>query len=118
MIFGLGVMAGGALLFLPAASEEILGLFMSALVVLAAGITCLQVAANPYPTSLGPAKTAASRLNFALAPNSLGTIISPNTGGALILGATQINPEKIHALSATFEQAYRASRRRRCVFRI
>jgi FHS family L-fucose permease-like MFS transporter len=77
-------------------------------VVLAAGVTCLQVAANPYVASLGPERTAASRLNFSQAFNSLGTTVAPLIGGALILGGTQLSPERIHALSAPLLQAYRA----------
>ena len=107
MVFGLVVMACGALLFLPAAAAASFGLFLSALVILAAGITCLQVSANPYVTSLGPEKTAASRLNFSQAFNSLGTTVAPLFGGALILGAAQYTPEKLHSLSAAVQQAYR-----------
>lgn len=108
MVFGLVVMAVGALLFLPASSMASFGVFLSALVVLAAGITCLQVSANPYVTSLGPVRTAASRLNFSQAFNSLGTTLAPLVGGALILGGTQIAPEKLHSLSAAVLQTYRA----------
>jgi FHS family L-fucose permease-like MFS transporter len=109
MIAGLLVMACGALLFLPAASAASYNLFLSALIVLAAGITCLQVAANPYVTSLGPEKTAASRLNLSQAFNSLGTTLGPVFGGLLILGATQLPPEKLHQLSAAALQTYRAA---------
>ena len=107
MIIGLVVMALGALLFLPASSAASFGLFLSALVVLAAGITCLQVAANPYVTSLGPENTAASRLNFSQAFNSLGTTLGPVFGGILILSSTQITPQKLHSLSAAALQLYR-----------
>ncbi len=107
MVFGLAVMAAGALLFLPASAAASFGLFLSALVVLAAGITCLQVAANPYVTALGPEPTAASRLNFSQAFNSLGTTVGPLFGGALILGAVQMTPEKLHSLSAALQQTYR-----------
>jgi MFS transporter, FHS family, L-fucose permease len=101
-------MAAGAMLFLPAASLASFGVFLTALVILAAGMTCLQVAANPYVTSLGPENTAASRLNFSQGFNSLGTTIAPLVGGALILGGTQIEPTKLHSLSAALIQAYRA----------
>src|SRR5665213_1550668 len=57
MVIGLVVMAVGAVLFLPAARVASFGLFLTALVVLAAGITALQVAANPYVTILGPERT-------------------------------------------------------------
>ena len=108
MVIGLLVMAAGAMLFLPAASLASFGIFLTALVILAAGMTCLQVAANPYVTSLGPENTAASRLNFSQGFNSLGTTIAPFVGGALILGGIQIAPEKLHSLSAALQQAYRA----------
>src|SRR5712671_1897829 len=48
MVVGLMTMGVGALLFLPAASVASYVLFLCALMVLAAGITALQVAANPY----------------------------------------------------------------------
>jgi FHS family L-fucose permease-like MFS transporter len=108
MVIGLLVMAAGAMLFLPAASLASFGVFLTALVILAAGMTCLQVAANPYVTSLGPESTAASRLNFSQGFNSLGTTIAPYVGGALILGGTQIEPTKLHSLSAALIQTYRA----------
>jgi FHS family L-fucose permease-like MFS transporter len=108
MVIGLLVMAAGAMLFLPAASLASFGVFLTALVILAAGMTCLQVAANPYVTSLGPENTAASRLNFSQGFNSLGTTIAPLVGGALILGGTQISPTKLHSLSAALIQTYRA----------
>ena len=108
MVIGLVVMAAGALLFLPAASTASFPLFLSALVILAAGITCLQVSANPYVTNLGPQATAGSRLNLAQAFNSLGTTLAPFFGGALILGAVQATPERIKSFSAAMLQDYRA----------
>jgi FHS family L-fucose permease-like MFS transporter len=108
MVIGLIVMAAGALLFLPAATTASFPLFLSALVILAAGITCLQVSANPYVTNLGPQATAASRLNLAQAFNSLGTTIAPFFGGALILGAVQAVPSNLKSFSAAMLQDYRA----------
>src|ERR1700691_5907292 len=63
MVVGLLTMGLGAFLFVPAASVPSYPLFLIALIVLAAGITCLQVAANPYVTVLGKPQTASSRLN-------------------------------------------------------
>jgi FHS family L-fucose permease-like MFS transporter len=108
MVIGLIIMAAGALLFLPAAGLASFPLFLSALVILAAGITCLQVAANPYVTNLGPQATAASRLNLAQAFNSLGTTIAPYIGGALILGAVQAVPANFSTYTAAMLQSYRA----------
>lgn len=109
MVIGLVVMAAGALLFLPAATLASFPLFLSALVILAAGITCLQVSANPYVTNLGPQATAASRLNLAQAFNSLGTTVAPYIGGALILGSTAaVVPTNLSTFSSTMLQDYRA----------
>ena len=90
MVAGLFTMGIGALLFIPAASAPSFALFLSALIVLAAGMTILQVSANPYVAVLGPEKTAASRLNLAQAFNSLGTTIGPKLGGLLILSSTVV----------------------------
>src|SRR5690349_23807837 len=62
MVAGLLTMAGGAFLFLPAAANASYPLFLTALMVLAAGITGLQVSANPYVVVLGKSETASSRL--------------------------------------------------------
>ncbi|GHD73212.1 sugar MFS transporter [Vogesella fluminis] len=86
-----GIVAGlctagiGCLLFYPAAASLSYPAFLGALFVLAAGITVLQVAANPYVTRLGPAKTASSRLNLTQAFNALGTTVAPLLGAVLIL---------------------------------
>ena len=58
MVGGLVTMGVGALLFVPAASVPSYPLFLAALIILAAGITALQVSANPYVAVLGPEKTA------------------------------------------------------------
>lgn len=105
MVVGVVIMGIGALLFIPAAMVPSYPLFLCALMVLAGGITALQVAANPYVAVLGPPQTASSRLNLAQAFNSLGTAIAPYLGGALILSTAaksadvlqQLSPEALHA---------------------
>src|SRR3954470_18009062 len=87
MVVGLFTMGIGALLFIPAASVPSYPLFLGALMVLAAGITALQVAANPYVAVLGPPETASSRLNLVQAFNSLGTFVGPFIGSLFILSA-------------------------------
>ena len=109
MVIGLLVAALGAVLFIPAAHLASYPLFLGALVVLAAGITFLQVSANPYVTSIGPAATASSRLNFSQAFNSLGTTIAPKLGGLFILSAAApLAIGKLKSLSTPELQAYRA----------
>ncbi len=78
-VAGLVVAAGGCLLFLPAVSAGYV-LFLTAFFVLAAGITVLQVAANPYVAALGDPRTASSRLTMTQAFNSLGTAVAPALG--------------------------------------
>jgi len=104
IVTGLGVMGLGALLFFPAASIPSYALFLTALWVLASGITLLQVAANPYVAQLGPPEKGSSRLNLAQAFNSLGTTIAPYLGGLLILSdraatavGTVLTPDQVQA---------------------
>src|ERR1700678_118686 len=107
MVVGLLTMGLGAFLFVPAASVPTFALFLVALIVLAAGITLLQVAANPYVTVLGKAATTSSRLNLTQAFNSLGTFLAPFFGGLLILSAAPKTMEEIRALAPDALQAYR-----------
>ncbi|AZQ84851.1 sugar MFS transporter [Colwellia sp. Arc7-635] len=85
IVAGLVVAAFGCLLFYPAASMHSYAMFLSALFVLASGITILQVSANPYVTLLGPAKSASSRLTMTQAFNALGTTVAPYLGALFIL---------------------------------
>jgi FHS family L-fucose permease-like MFS transporter len=107
MVAGLLTMAAGALLFVPAASVVSYPLFLTALLVLAAGITGLQVSANPYVDLLGKPETASSRLDLTQAFNSLGTTIAPKIGGLLILSAAPLAVEKIRQLAPQALHAYR-----------
>jgi len=107
MVAGLLTMGLGAFLFVPAASVPSYLLFLCALIVLAAGITCLQVAANPYVTVLGKPETASSRLNLTQAFNSLGTFLAPFFGGLLILSAAPKTIGEIRALAPDALHAYR-----------
>ncbi|HEU5414900.1 MAG TPA: MFS transporter, partial [Candidatus Angelobacter sp.] len=80
MVAGLVTMGCGALLFVPAAMAPSFPLFLTALIVLAAGMTILQTSANPYVAVLGPPRTASSRLNLTQGFNSLGTTLAPLFG--------------------------------------
>jgi FHS family L-fucose permease-like MFS transporter len=84
IIGGLLLSAAGCLLFYPAASSRLYGLFLFALFVLGLGFTVLQIAANPFVAVLGKPETASSRLNLSQAFNSLGTTIAPIAGGYFI----------------------------------
>ncbi|MEM5530839.1 sugar MFS transporter [Pseudoalteromonas arctica] len=86
ILTGLIVASIGCMLFYPAVVVHEYWLFLSALFVLAAGVTVLQVSANPYVAALGSEKTASSRLNLAQALNALGTTVGPYVGGLLFFG--------------------------------
>src|SRR5215472_3975709 len=107
MVIGLLTMAVGAFLFVPAASAVSYPMFLTALLVLAAGITGLQVAANPYVDLLGKPETASSRLDLTQAFNSLGTTMAPKLGGWLILGAAPLAIEQLRQLAPEALHAYR-----------
>lgn len=89
IVMGLLAMAVGAVMMVPAARLPSYGVVLTALFVIASGITLLQVAANPYVAVVGPAQTSSSRLNLVQAFNSLGTTLAPLFGGYLILGRSK-----------------------------
>jgi MFS transporter, FHS family, L-fucose permease len=105
---GLVTMAVGAFLFVPAASVVSYPLFLTALLILATGITGLQVSANPYVDLLGKPETASSRLDLTQAFNSLGTTIAPKIGGLLILSSAPLAIEQLHKLTPQALHVYRA----------
>ena len=73
IVVGLVLAGLGCWIFWPAASALMYPIFLGALFILAAGITILQVSANPYVSAMGPADTASSRLITTQALNSAGT---------------------------------------------
>jgi len=86
ILLGLGLFASGALLFIPATQAAVFEYFLLALFVIACGLACLETAANPYITVLGPAHSAARRLNLSQSFNGLGSFIAPIIGGRLFFG--------------------------------
>lgn len=99
IILGLLLFAGGAFAFIPAALLHSAVPFLVALFVIACGLCILETAANPYSTVLGPAESAARRLNLSQSFNGLGWILGPLVGGWLIFGAPE---EDIFALTKPY----------------
>src|ERR1035437_2113940 len=86
IIFGLLLYATGAFLFLPAIQIGAFWAFLVALFIIALGLTCLETAANPYSTVLGPKDSAEQRLNLSQSFNGLGWILGPLVGSIIIFG--------------------------------
>ncbi|HLL43951.1 MAG TPA: L-fucose:H+ symporter permease [Segetibacter sp.] len=86
IILGLSLFALGAFLFYPAAKFTAFLPFLMALFIIACGLSCLETAANPYTTVLGPKSGAARRINIAQSFNGLGWILGPLIGGLVIFG--------------------------------
>ena len=98
IIFGLLLFATGAFLFYPAVKLQLFWPFLLALFVIACGLTCLETAANPYSTVLGPKESASQRINFSQSFNGLGWILGPLVGGLLIFGADNAESSKFDSL--------------------
>lgn len=102
IIAGLLLFAIGAFLFIPAANSRVFGLFLTALFVIASGLTFLETAANPYMTVLGEPEGAAQRLNLAQSFNGLAATIAPLLGGLFILSGNTLTSAE--TASMTTEQ--------------
>lgn len=102
IIIGLILCGLGCCLFYPAAHFQVYGFFLSALFVLASGVTILQIAANPYAAILGRPETASSRLNLAQGFNSFGTTLAPVIGAILIYKVFSNGTITIDSLKAPY----------------
>lgn len=77
MSVALGIMAFGALLFIPAAMTRMYILFLSGLFIMGSGLAILQTASNPYVTIIGPAESAAKRISIMGICNKLAGALAP-----------------------------------------
>ncbi len=95
IITGLFLYAIGAALFWPAAEAMNYTLFLLGLFIIAAGLGCLETAANPFVTVLGPEEGGHFRLNLAQTFNSFGAIIAVVFGQSLILSHVPHQPQSV-----------------------
>jgi FHS family L-fucose permease-like MFS transporter len=109
ILSGLLLCATGALLFVPAGSRGIYGLFLLSSFVLACGQSFLEVAANPYATVLGAPESSERRLNFAQSFNAVGAVVALLVVGPRILSATVPSADALARLSTSELQAYRGA---------
>jgi FHS family L-fucose permease-like MFS transporter len=116
-MIGLAIMAAGCLGFVPATSTGQYWPFLVSLFVLGAGVTMLQVAANPLIAILGNPSGSHARLMSAQFFNSLATFVGPLVGAATILHGIgdppdisgmseaqvmQVRAEQAHAVQGPF----------------
>jgi FHS family L-fucose permease-like MFS transporter len=90
ILVGLGLYAGGALLFIPGSWAMVFWPFLVAYFVLTCGLSFLETAANPYILAMGSAETATRRLNFAQSFNPMGSLLGMFAAQQLILA--RLNP--------------------------
>jgi FHS family L-fucose permease-like MFS transporter len=100
ILVGLLLFAFGAFLFIPAANTRIFSFFLTALFVIASGLTFLETAANPYITVLGEPSGAAQRLNLAQSFNGLAATVAPLLGGLFILSGNTLSASQQAAMTA------------------
>lgn len=86
IMIALLMMVAGCLLVQLVTRLERFELILAGLFILAAGITILQVAANPLAAALGPAEGSHFRLTLAQAFNSFGVVIGTTFGSVVMLG--------------------------------
>lgn len=109
MTASLGVMAVGALMFIPAAKSSYYGLFLLALFTLASGMTLMQTAINPYIVCIGARESAAMRISIMGLFNKGAGIVVPMVFAALILSDTdQLSTVALAAMDETARAALRS----------
>ncbi|MDR7271670.1 glucose/galactose transporter [Pelomonas saccharophila] len=117
MTAGLGVMALGALCFIPAAKSGLYPVFLLALFTLASGMTLMQTAINPYIVCIGPRESAAMRISIMGLFNKGAGIVVPLVFTALILsGMERFSESALAALDAAGREALRNELSQRLVF--
>lgn len=110
IVLSLGIMILACLGMPLATSLGHYSLVLVSLFVLACGITILQVSANPLCAQLGRTEDSHRRLTLSQAFNSLGTVVGPLVGSALLLsgGVFALGGD---AASRTAEQVAQSLRR-------
>jgi len=98
MMWGLILMALGALVFIPAAQTRTYGLFLTGLFIIGTGLALLQTASNPYITILGPIESAAKRISVMGLCNKGAGALAPLIMGAFLLKDSDTLVERLKTM--------------------
>ena len=101
IITGLVLFGTGAFLFWPAAIVDRYGFFLAALFIIAAGLSFLETASNPFIAELGDPETSERRLNFSQAFNPIGAISGVAIGTVFIFSGVELTPAQVATLKAS-----------------
>ena len=101
MMYGLLVMAAGALIFIPAATTRTYGLFLTGLFVIGTGLSILQTASNPYVTIVGPIESAARRISIMGICNKVAGVLAPIILGMVVLSDADELTTQLTTMDAT-----------------
>ncbi|ERJ58452.1 sugar MFS transporter [Sphingobacterium paucimobilis] len=102
MSISLGIMAIGALLFIPAAFSRTYIIFLIGLFIMGGGLAILQTASNPYITIIGPVETAAKRISIMGICNKFAGAAAPIILGLFLnLGEADKITKQVDSMSPT-----------------
>lgn len=105
MSIGLGLIAAGCALFIPAALSQQFWVFLVAQFVVGTGLTLLQTASNPYLVRIGPEQSAAARISLMGILNKSAGVLAPLVFTWLVLADLgHINADMLAGLTAVERQ--------------
>jgi FHS family L-fucose permease-like MFS transporter len=102
ILVGLAIYATGAFLFIPSATTANFNFFVASIFILATGLVCVETAASPYVTLLGPEKNADRRIAIAQSVFGLGTFVGPLIGGMMFFADQNPTSSDLSSVVATY----------------
>ncbi|NBA96615.1 MFS transporter [Pseudomonas sp. R5(2019)] len=102
VLFGLGLYAFGAFLFIPSAVSQTFIAFLVSLFVLASGLCMIEATASPYVTLLGTPDGGDRRIKVAQCFFATGAFIGPIIGGALFFDLDPSDRSGLHTVELTY----------------
>jgi MFS transporter, FHS family, L-fucose permease len=100
ILIGLCLYGVGCILFWPAAIVDRYWFFLTALFVIASGLSFLETAAGTFIVQIGPVESAERRLNLSQAFNPVGSIVALLVGSRFIFSGVQLTKAQEAAMQA------------------